>query len=360
MALVDDLKELYPWLGQLGLSSSWLQDLVARAASPAEIVAQIRATPQYRARFPGMYRSDGSVRMTEAQYLQQEQAYRTLLTQFGFNPREYATPQTLIGFFEGEIAPDELRDRLQVYRQVSTAGQRVKEAFYVYAGLDITDDDLYEAVVDPAAEQRLRNAYNQAVAQKPLDYQTWITRATQVGLSRVARSLQQLKARNAVSAEAIQKILQINPDFARRIMDSIYTGGDPGGAAGSLALQDLLEAFEFAAIGAAARNAGLDLPTKERLAQIRAAGVDRARAISAYSEFGQNQNIFAAAVRRARGVGFDQEDFERGVLLGDARSRRLLEQGQAYMEAAGRSGGSFRFNEENDRFIQQGFSRPNA
>lgn len=358
MALIDDLKKSFPWLSELGLSAQWLQQTSATAASSAEIVQKIRQTPQYKQRFPGLTRQNGSLRMTEAQYIQQENSYRTLLRQYGFSTDQYRSPSSLIGFFEGEIAPNELQDRLQVYKQVKESGAAVKDAFFVYAGLDLSDDDLFEAVVDPAAEQNLRNVYNQRRAAQGLNYEKWIDRATQRGLQRVASTLNTLQRRGAVAGTAVQRILDVNPEFARQMMDAIYTGGKPGpGQAGTLDLQSLLDAFEFAAIGAAAQNAGLTMPTKERLAQFRAAGVDRQKQISAYAEFGLQRKALSAAVQRARGSTFTQREFESAKFLGNVAAQRELEAGLTYMAAAGSEQGSFRFNENRQgRIVQTGLT----
>lgn len=356
--LINDLRTAFPWIDEIGLSPAWFQETAAEAASSSEIVQRIRQTPQYKMRFPGLTRADGTLRMNEAQYVAQEADYRTLLRQYGYDvDSEFKTPATLVGFFQGDIAPDELKDRLAIYRQVQQGGQKIKDAFFVYAGLDISDDDLYEAIVDPAAEQNLHNAYNQKVAGQAFDYQTWITRATQVGLRNVATELNRLKGRGALSAEAVQRIQSVDPTFARQIMDAIYTGGQLGGQAGSLSLQELLDSFEFAAIGSAAQNAGLELPTKDRLAEIRAAGVDRQKAISGYQEFGKNATAFAAAVQRARGTAFGQKEFEAGQFLGDAAASRDFESGLAYMQAAGKTQGSFQFDQSKQgRFVQHGFT----
>jgi hypothetical protein len=358
-SLVNDLRLYFPWIDDVGISPAWLQETAATAASSSEIVQKIRQLPQYKARFPGLTRGDGTLRMNEAQYISQENSYRTLLKQYGFDTNnEFKSPSSLLGFFDGEIAPDELRDRLAVYKQVQEGGQRIKDAFYVYAGLDLTDDDLYEAIVDPAAEQNLRNKYNQAVAGQSFDYTTWITRATQVGLRNVATELEKLKKRGALTADAVSKIQSVSPDFARQIMDAIYTGGERGGQAGSLNLQELLDSFQFAAVGAAAQNAGLSLPTKERLAAIRAAGIDQAKMIQGYQQFGQNKEVFNAAIQRARGTErFGVLGFEKAMFLGDADAMRQWEAGLTYMESAGKTQGQFRFDENRQgRFQQKGLS----
>lgn len=358
MALFDEMKQIFPWIEEIGLSPAWFQNTAATSASSAEIVAQIRSTPQYKMRFPGLSRADSTLRMTEAQYIQQETAYRQLLQQYGFDvAKDYKTPATLIGFFEGEIAPSELQDRLSVFKQVQEGGQRIKDSFYVYAGLNISDDDLYEAIVDPAAEQNLKSQYNQAVAAQPFDYATWISRATYVGLHNVANQLSRLQGQGAVTAEAVQRIQSMDPQFAQQIMDVLYTGGDLSGQGGTLSLQELLDSFEFAAIGAAAQNAGLELPTRERLSEIRAAGVERSKAISAYQEFGRQQGSLTAAIERARGTAFGQREFEAATFLGDASAARDLEAGLQYQEAASKQQGAFRFDQDNrGRFRQAGFT----
>jgi hypothetical protein len=352
--LLAHLEIAFPWISQIGLSAGWFQELFARAASEAEIVTQLRQTPQYKQRFPGLFAPNGQIRMTEAQYIQQEQSYRQLLRQYGVNVEDYQTPVSLVGFFQGEVDPNELQDRLEVYKGLQEGSQAQRDAFYVYAGMDVSVDDLYEATVDEAAGQNLRNEYNARVAAGQFDYQTFITRATEVGLANVARELTDMSARGLVSGAVVQRVLQVDPNFARQIMDSIYTGGsgDVNQSQG-LALQELISSFEYAALGAAATQAGLALPDRARIAEIRASGVERARAASAYLEFGRQQGTFSAAVQRLRGSAFTQRDFEGAAFLNDARQADALARGLASEEAAGRSGGSFRFDQSRSGGLMQ-------
>lgn len=354
MALQDELYDLFPWLRELGLTPRWVQDTVATSASTTEIVQKIRNTPQYKQRFPGITRADGTATMNEAQYIQQETSYRRLLRQYGYDvDRDYASPSSLVGFFQNEIAPDELSDRLLVYRQVQEGGQQVKDAFYVYAGLNVSDDDLFEAIVDPAAAQNLVNEFNQARATQPVDYPTFIARATNLGLQRVAETLQDMERRGALTGEAVQRLISVDPAFAQEVVSAIYgaQGGDVN--TGRLSLHELLDAFEFAAVGSAARRAGLELPTRERLAEIRAAGVDRQKQIAGYAEFGRNAAQINAAVLRARGQKFGQTEFEAAQFLGEANAGKLMDAGLGYMKAAGMQSGTFRFNEDRAGRIQQ-------
>jgi hypothetical protein len=268
-------------------------------------------------------------------------------------------PAEMIGFAEGNLSPDELRDRLQVWKGVKESGQRAREIFYVYAGLNPSDDDLYEALVDPARAQELYRGMNQGVANKlsgPNAFQGFIDRARQAGNSRIVNILSQARRQGATQAATIQRVMNVDPAFANQIMDSLYHGGDPSGG-DFLDVTSMLDAYEFMAIGAAAEGSGLVLPTKARLAQIRAAGIERKQAIDAYAAFGLNKDRLNAAVQRARGQTFTQRDFEQSQFFGDVAAQRELEAGQAYMDAAGRQQGQFSFNRDNrGRIVQTGLS----
>jgi hypothetical protein len=256
------------------------------------------------------------------------------------------------------MAPDVVNDRLEIWDYVKSAGQRVKETFYVYAGMSITDDDLFEAVVDGGREQQLYSQYNQEKAAQAFDYPGWIGRAYQVANTRVATELDRLQKSGALTAQAVQRILSVDPNFGRQMMDMIYTGGDPrGGHAGTLDLQTLINAYEFSAIGAAALEGGLVLPTRERLFEIRAAGVEREQAMKAYRDYGRDKNKLAAAVARARGLNFGQTQFEQAEFLGNSAQARNLTAGINYMEAAGKGSGQFRFTEDKGRITQLGFTK---
>jgi hypothetical protein len=353
----SELRAQFPWLDQIGLDPRWFQENAAESSGAAELLVRMRQTPQYKARFPGLYREDGSVRMTEAQYMSREQDYRTLLRQYGFDvDNQYQTPASMIGFFDSDMDPNEFQKRLQTYRDVQASSRAKKDAFYVYAGIELSDDDLYEATVDPAASQNLVDRYNAAVAAGSMDYATWITRATEVGNRRVAETLTEMQRQGAVTGRAVQAVIGVDSAFARQIMDAIYTGGSGNVGGSTLSLEDLLSSFEYAAVGAAASEAGLDLPTKERLAEIRQAGIERNQAIQAYGEYGQRKDQISAAVQRAGYDEFTQDEFERAQFLGDARLSSQLTRGLAAEEAAGQGSGEFRFSEDAGRLVQRGFT----
>lgn len=349
-----ELTAVMPWIETVGIEPAWFQEASAESPSPDELLARIRQTPQFKKRFPGLYRQDGSMRMQEAEYVAREEDFRTLLRQYGYSMEDYQTPQQVAGFFEAEFDPNEFQSRLQTYRDLERSSDVKKAAFYVYAGLDVTTDDLYEAIVDPGAAQRLSSAYNEAVAAEPFDYDRWITRATEFGLKQASKQLTYLQEQGALSGSAVQHVLRLDTNFGKQIMDAIFTGGT-GETSGGLPLEDLLASFEYAMIGAAASEAGLAMPTKERLAEIRQAGVERQQAIEGYTAFGAQAGVLDAASQRAGYGGLTQSEFEEGRFLGDASASRELSAAVGSEEAAGRDGGEFRFSEDRGRLVQRGF-----
>lgn len=330
--ILSTLKAQMPWLEELGLSVEWLRDTAVEVGTNPDILTfRLRQTPEYKARFPALFRQDGSLRMSEAQYLSTENQYRQLLRQNGFDPSLYEQPQALRGLFEAELSPTELNERLDVYQQVKAGSQAVKDAFYVYAGLDVTDDDLFEAALDPRTANVLSEQYRTATANG-LTYEDFIYR----------------------TSDLVSKSRQMSKAEAAQLLDLLYTGGDASRPQPALSLQELRSAFEEATIGAAASAAGFTLPTKERIAELRQAGVTRAQAQQQYSFFANRGKALSASAERAGLGAVDQSRFEAGVFLGDADAQRAMQTSIAYDEAQGEAGGGFRFDQQGGRLTQRG------
>lgn len=358
--LVADLIAQFPWLRTIGLDPTWLQTTAAESVNDSDVVSKLRQTQQYKSRFQGILRDDGSMRMSEAEYLSTESNYKQLLQQYGVSADKMDNPADFVGFFNSDIDANELKQRLDTWRQVQTGGQNMKDTFFVYAGMRVSDEELYASMVDPAAKQRLDDEYNQKVAAQPLDYETWITRATQAGLSRVSTALGQLQQSGALTGDAVQSVLRVDPNFARSIMDALYHGGDPL-SGDYLNLQDLLATFEEASLGAAARQVGLALPSKERIQELRNAGVSRAQAQQTYADYAQNGSQYNAEVQRlSQGArGFGQSDFEAAALLGQGDQAQTLMKAQAQEKAYGQAAGQFQFGQnKRGQYTQQGLSTP--
>ena len=296
------------------------------------------------------------MRATEAQYQAVNDDFRRIMRQYGDQGSNYNDPSDFASFWNSEIDPNELRDRFEIYDAVRNASD-VKDAFYVYAGLSVSDDQLYEAVVNPDSQgARLAREYNQAVAASPLDYNTFITRASERALAGVVSTLERLSEQGVATGAAIEQVRSVDPEFGRNMADLLYHGGTPSDTATNLSLAQLTRAYEYSLIGSAARAQGFELPTGTRLEQLRLAGVDRARALEGYGQFAQNQNQIRAMVNRFRGadVGFGVEDFERAVFLNSAEESELLARAASLEASFGRQTGSAALSQQGGRVVQRG------
>jgi hypothetical protein len=348
---LDELKAQFPWLDDIGIDPKWFQEVAAETGGNADAaLVRFRQLPQYKARFPALWRQDGSLRMNESQYLATENAYRQLLKQSGIDDSAYKKPADLATLFEAETDPNELNERLTVYRNIRDGSQAVRDAFYVYAGLDVSVDDLFEATIDQRMAAQLSNKYVEQVSSQNFNYETFINRVTEVAGQRAARLISQ--SGNTVTISQARN----NPERTRQILDVLYSTPGVDDDAAPLSLEELLATYEEAILGAAATGAGLDIPTKERISELRLAGVQRAQAQQAYLEFGIRGGSLSAAGQRT-GLGeIDQSRFEEGAFLGSADAVKALQTADAYERAQGARSGSFQFEQGPSGFRQGGLT----
>jgi hypothetical protein len=352
------LRAAFPWVDQIGLTQAQIQSWLAQGYTGDAFVGLIRELPGWKERFDGIRREDGTMRMNEATFMQTEDEIEKVLRKYNIDTSGYTGKSRFKAFFQLETDPNELDERLERYDTLQRTGRDTIDAFYVYAGLRIGVDDLYRATTDPTYAKQLATQYEQAATKSPLDYQTFISRATEAGLERVVGALQDLQTQGVNVAEAAARVRTLSPVFAQQMTDLLTTGGQAaaGGPTKQLSLNELLHAFEYAMIGSAASAAGLTLPEKERIEQFRQAGIDRARALEAYGQYGAQRNLLSGMVQRAQlGARFSQSDFEDAVFLRTASATQLLEQAQAREQALGKAGGVAAIRQDGaGRFVQPG------
>lgn len=352
-----------PWLAQMGLTDQIKQWVIQGYTDPSALTALVRQTPQWQQMFPGIRRADGTMRYDEATYQKYNDAYRDLLKSFGKPGVDYSTPDSLAAFHAQDITPDDLKTRLDTYDQIAKGSTDVKAAFYVYAGIPVSDDDLYRATVDPDYNQQLQTAYHQAVTLQPPDYGTFITRTTEFGLNQVAAKMTQA----GVTSGAVNSLYALQPDAARQLMDQLYHGGNPQapaapGQAGPgpsgmgryLTLSELQHAFEAALIGGAATLNGLEMPNQERIAELRQAGVDRAKALEVFGDVGAHGSLYSGEGLRAGLGALDQSTQEDALFKLNGHAMDLLQRAQDFEKSLGERESNVDIRESDQgRMLQQ-------
>jgi len=350
---IQQVKLEFPWIEVLGL---WkMVENAIRNDEPWELIyARLQQTDQYKRQFAGMFDNRGQRRFaSEAEYLNELEKYRQVLRTYGAYDPKNDDPLDFVSMITQGITPEQLEQRFRVYKELERSGQDVVDAFYVYAGMNITVDDLYRATVSDEYREKLRSSYNQTVAGQKLDYEKFITRATERGLNRVVSALGRMQKLGMLTGQAVAEIQAIDPNFAREMMGALFTaGGDK--AAKSLSLDELMASFEYALIGSAATESGLAMPTKERIEELRRAGIDRAQALRAYGSFAEKQNALDAMAQRAKLTdSFDQQMFEDAVLLARGDAQRVLQRAMSFERSLGQQQGAFQQRLSDDGRLEQ-------
>lgn len=354
MELLDIIRATYPWIEQMGLLDL-VRGMITDDASPEHIVAEVRRSDQYKRLFPGMLDENGQRRFaTEREYLERIQDYREVLREFNaFDPAQ-DTPMNYLGFMEQGIDPNELQRRYRIYRDLENGSQDLRDAYYVYAGMDVTVDDLYQAVVSPQFRNELQNEYDRQVAMNPFDYETFITRATERGLQRTAQSLRHMQANGLLTGEAVSQLLSVDPSFAREVMGALFTGGDPTGSTRTLSLDELMTSYEYAMLGSAATEQGLVMPSRERISEIRAAGIDRAKALRSYGAFAEQRTALQAMAQRHHTQSISQQLYEDAVFLSRGQATQTLKTAMDRERSLGQAGAEFQYGIDGRRITQLG------
>jgi hypothetical protein len=130
--------------------------------SPQRLMVEIRRTPQYARRFPGMAarQAAGLPAISEGDYLDFETKYKTLMRNAGLPTGFYDSPDDFAKFIGGGVEPDELGRRIQNgYQAVAQADPSVLATMRQFYG--VTDGELAAYMLDP---QRATSLIEQQVA----------------------------------------------------------------------------------------------------------------------------------------------------------------------------------------------------
>lgn len=381
-ALWSSLKANSEWLTQLGLTVEQIQQMIGKTGNDPNLLAmEIRGSSQWKARFGEIYDEHGQMRMSEADYLARERDYESVLKKYG-RFAETNKFQDFQSFIKMEMDPNELDKRLELYTQIDNGGRDLKDAFYVYAGMNVSTDDLYQAVVNPEYAKALNDQYTYKVGNETLDYDTFIKRAGerarqeaelaylrekeveyshrwgggsamyQATLREEQKLQAALNGSSMIAGGPARLPGTANGPAIAQVTDALYRG--EGGK--TLTLSELTRATELALLGAAATGTGLALPGKERVEALRQAGISRAQAQQSYGDFSAKKELLAGMGERA-GFKFDQDLYERGAMLQEGSARAKIETGAAQETALGAESGVASFDVQGRRVRQTGLRR---
>lgn len=111
-------------------------------------LAETRSDPRYDSFFPGIKREDGSLRLSESEYLSRVDGYKLALGQYGLNPGVFQNQ--FVGMIEGELTVPEFAARLgAAYDQILGQMPEVREFYAAEYGLALSDQAIFASFIDP-------------------------------------------------------------------------------------------------------------------------------------------------------------------------------------------------------------------
>lgn len=143
---IDDASALFPYYPGNILNiilENWITSGDINLA-----VAQGRASDDFAKAFPGIKREDGSLRMTEIQYLELKDAMKDELRNYNLNPDVFANEITEA--IAGDVDIQEFKGRLQFgYEQLINNRDIVLEVYRAEYGMDLTEEALFAMFISP-------------------------------------------------------------------------------------------------------------------------------------------------------------------------------------------------------------------
>jgi len=151
-ALIDELTVLFPGFGPELVqiyATSWVE-----SGDAALALATVRQSEAYERQFPGLRRDDGSIRMTELEYMGAKDAFATTLLSVGVNPDYFDNLfSTLV---EGEVSPREMNDRVEsAYQAILQFAPELREFYATNYGIGMSDEAIVASFLDPAVGEEI-------------------------------------------------------------------------------------------------------------------------------------------------------------------------------------------------------------
>jgi len=145
-----DAAALYPYF-----PSNIIDDLIMKWTETGSIdiaLATVRGSDAYAKAFPGIRREDGSLRMTEVQYLELKDSMKDQLRNYNLNPDIFA--DEIVEAISGDVNIEEFSARLQFgYEQLINNKDEVLQVFNEQYGYGLDETSLFAMFISPDIAQ---------------------------------------------------------------------------------------------------------------------------------------------------------------------------------------------------------------
>lgn len=131
-------------------------DAWAEFNDTAVALGVMRQSPLYDQFFPGLRRPDGTLRMSEQEYIATKEAFGISLLELGVNPALFSN--RFVELIEGNVSAAEFQIRLNsVFTGILNNLPEVRAFYTQNFGINMTDEAIFASVLDPEIGQGILN-----------------------------------------------------------------------------------------------------------------------------------------------------------------------------------------------------------
>tara|TARA_R100000353_G_scaffold175461_1_gene145870 strand:+ start:3911 stop:5188 length:1278 start_codon:yes stop_codon:yes gene_type:complete len=142
----EQAKGLYPYLDDR-LIRLFLNKY-AESGNERLALAEMRADPIMDTIYPGIKRTDGTLRMTEQEYVAAVDNMKATVRTYNLNPNEFQ--DDIVNAISGDVSPLEFRQRMEAgYENVVNNIPQVKQAYLDNFGVDLPNESIFAMFVSP-------------------------------------------------------------------------------------------------------------------------------------------------------------------------------------------------------------------
>lgn len=146
------IEDLIPWLsGKGGLLQTYTNAYIETGSADFAL-ATVRNTEEYGLYYPGIKRSDGSLRMNEAQYEQTREGYYRILLENDLNPLVFEEAGKVASLISGDVSVPQFKTRIESARNAfidNPIAEEIKSYYQANFNMDLSDNAIFAASLDP-------------------------------------------------------------------------------------------------------------------------------------------------------------------------------------------------------------------
>ena len=172
---------------------------------------KMRSDPLMETVYPGIRKNDGTLRMTEQEYIVAKEFMELELRNYNLNPQVFG--EDIVDAISGDVSPQEFSERLQAgYQNIVQNIPQVKQVYLREFNLDLNEESIFGMFISPrlstaVLDNQIRQSQILAEAETALG-----TRALTV---QVARGLQQQGLTQAQARRGFQGAAALLPGLSQ-------------------------------------------------------------------------------------------------------------------------------------------------